>query len=387
MSKKVKAISHKIELVVNNKIKTYFRKAFGCSRLAYNYGLSRWKENYEKGIKMSILDIKKEFNAIKKEKFDFVYDVTKYATQQPFIHLERAATKFFKDLKKGKVSYPKFKKKSYTSGSFYIGGDAIRLEMRGDKQYLHIPNLGFVKMTEVLRYEGHINSVTITQEGDKFYASFSVKQENVNKKVEENDLVDSDNIVGIDLGILLFAVLSDGTIYEAPKQLKKLLKRLKKLQRQLSKRQHPKTKSEVLTVKKSNNYIKLQKKVKKLYMKIKSIREDFLHKVTTEIVNKYDVIVIEDLNVSGMMKNHKLARSLSDVSFSKFKILLQYKAEMLGKKVIIADRFFASSKTCSNCGNKKEGLKLSERTYKCEACGLEIDRDLNASINLKNYIG
>lgn len=138
-------ISHKIELKPNNKAKIHFKKAFGCARLAYNWALAKWEENYRQGIKQSILDIRKEFNSIKKEQYPFVYEVSKYATMQPFIYLDKAFKKYFSDLKKGKVSYPKLKKKRDNYGSYYIGGDHVVI--KGEK-YLKIPNLGLVKMCE-----------------------------------------------------------------------------------------------------------------------------------------------------------------------------------------------------------------------------------------------
>ena len=142
-------ISHKIELISNNKHIAYFKKAFGCSRFAYNWGLAKWQEYYKQGVKKTHLDLKKEFNAIKKEQFPFVYEVTKYATQQPFLNLNLAFQKFFRDLKQGKVSYPKFKKKKDNQGSFYLGGDIVKFESKNNKQFLKIPNLGSVKLEKI----------------------------------------------------------------------------------------------------------------------------------------------------------------------------------------------------------------------------------------------
>ncbi|WRA21323.1 DUF1524 domain-containing protein [Helicobacter pylori] len=167
------SITHKIALKPNNKHITYFKKAFGCARLAYNWGLAKWKENYQLGIRTNHLQLKKEFNALKKSQFNFVYEVTKYATQQPFIHLNLAFNKFFRDLKKGLVSYPKFKKKREFQGSFYIGGDQIKIIQTANTDYLKIPNLPPIKLTEKLRFQGKIHNATITQKGDHFYVSIS----------------------------------------------------------------------------------------------------------------------------------------------------------------------------------------------------------------------
>lgn len=310
------SISHKIELKPNNAAKTHFKKAFGCARLAYNWGLAKWQENWKLGIKASIYDIRKEFNATKKEQYPFVYEVSSYATMQPFIYLDNAFKKYFADLKKGKVSYPKLKKKRENQGSYYIGGDHVAIQ---GETYLKVPKLGLVKMCEKLRFNGKINSVTISQKANKFFASFSMEiskaeYNRTHKNVKHNRLN-----VGIDLGISHFATLSNGLVITSPKPLDKLTRLLTKRQRQLNKKVHPKTKCEALKgVKKSNNYLKASNKLAKLHTKISNIRLDFLHKLTSHLVRNYDEICLEILSAKNMMKNHKLAKSLSDVSLSKF---------------------------------------------------------------------
>ena len=378
-------ISHKIELKPNNKAITHFKKAFGCARLAYNWGLAKWQENYKQGIKTTALSLKKEFNAIKKEQYPFVYEVSKYATQEPFINLDKAFKKFFTDLKQGKISYPKFKRKRDNQGSYYIGGDHVIIK---DKKYLKVPNLGLVKLKEKLRFNGKINSVTISQKADKFYASFNMqilKDEYIktHKSVENNRLN-----VGIDLGISSFVTLSNGLSIKAPKPLNKFTRLLTKRQRQLSKKQHPKTKSEAMQgVKKSNNYTKASNKLSKLHNKISNIRLDFIHKLTSFLVRNYKRISLETLGAKNMMKNHRLAKSLSDISIAKFNEIIEYKARYNDVNLYRADRFYPSSKMCSNCGAIKSKLNLSQRVYICDECGYKIDRDLNASINLHKQLG
>ena len=378
-------ISHKIELKPNNKAITHFKKAFGCARLAYNWGLAKWQENYKQGIKTTALSLKKEFNFIKKEHYPFVYEVSKYATQQPFINLDKAFKKFFNDLKQGNVSYPKFKKKKDNQGSYYIGGDQVVIK---DSKYLKVPNYGLVKMREAIRFNGKINGLVISQKANKFYASFSMEiskeeYERTHQKIKKNK-----TSVGVDLGISSFATLSNGLSIKAPKPLDKLTRLLVKRQRQLSKKQHPKTKSEALRgVKKSNNFIKASKKLSKLHSKISNIRVDFIHKLTTHLVTYYDEICLETLQAKNMMRNHKLAKNLSDVSLAKFNEILEYKAKYNGVFITRADRFYPSSKTCSNCGAIKSKLSLSQRVYICDECGYEADRDLNASINLHKLVG
>ncbi|MDH2926293.1 RNA-guided endonuclease InsQ/TnpB family protein [Lonepinella koalarum] len=387
------SLSHKIEIYPNKKAKTHFRKAFGCSRLAYNWGLAKWQEYYKQGIKKTHLDLKKEFNAIKKTQFPFVYEVSKYATQQPFLNLNLAFQKFFRDLKQGKVSYPQFKKKRDNAGSYYIGGDQVVLSDTNknskkykkiitecNAQYLKVPNLGYVKLSERLRFSGKINSVTISQNGDKYYASFSVSIAEENYQPQPKTKLG----LGIDVGLKSFVSLSNGLEIKSPKPLAKLASKLKTKSRQLSKKQHPKTKGD--KTKKSANYLKASLKLAKLHRRIVNIRNDFLHKLSSSIIKQADYICLEDLNVKGMMKNHKLAKSIADVSFYEFRRQLEYKAKYNGKEIIFADRFYPSSKTCSQCGSIKKELKLSERIYYCEDCGAKIGRDYNASINLLRLI-
>ena len=245
------SISHKIELIPNNKQKTYFRKAFGCARLAYNWGLAEWQRRYKEGEKVDAYGLKKAFNAIKKDEYPFVLEVTKYATQQPFINLSKAFKKFFEDLKKGIVSYPQFKKKKDNEGSFYIGGDQIALSdinlnsktfrnvphnEKQKRQYLKVPNLGWVKMTERLRFIGKVNGVVISQQGNKYFASFSVQiTEEEYKRTHPKVCSDKANRkAGIDLGIKSALILSDGVAVDNPKPLKKNLRKIKRISRQLN---------------------------------------------------------------------------------------------------------------------------------------------------------
>lgn len=338
-------------------------------------------------LKKTHLDLKKEFNAIKKEQFPFVYEVTKYATQQPFLNLNLAFQKFFRDLKQGKVSYPKFKKKKDNQGSFYLGGDIVKFESKNNKQFLKIPNLGSVKLRENLRFQGKINSCTISQKANRFYASFSLEISESEFKRTHKDSKQTKLGLGIDVGLKSFVSLSNGLSIQSLKPLSKLTQRLKRVSRSLSKKQHPKTKSEAMQgIKKSNNYLKQSVKLNKLHTKIANVRNDFLHKLTSSLVRHYAYFGLENLNIKGLMKNHRLAKAISDVSFYEFKRLLSYKAEYNNRRVIEADKFYPSSKTCSKCGSIKETLTLKERIYECENCRLKIDRDYNASLNLYNLI-
>ena len=395
-------ISHKIELVPNNKQKTYFRKAFGCARLAYNWGLAEWQRRYKEGEKCSATDIQKAFDAIKGEQYPFVYEVTKYACARSFANLGKAYKKFFEDLKKGVVSYPQFKRKKDYQGSFYFAevklsdtntNSKVFKKMthneRLKRQYLKVPNLGCVKMTRRVRFDGKINGVVISQEGNKYFASFSMlitedEYKRTHPHVTCNNKKDS---LGVDIGIKSALVLSDGISVESPKPLKNNLRKIKRLGRQLDKRTHARTKQERLSgVKKSNNYRKLSLKLANAQRRVANIRRDFIQKVTTILTTHYGQIAVEDLNVKGMVKNHRLAQSVSDVAFGELLRQIEYKSAYNGVTVQKADRFYPSSKTCSVCGHVKHDLKLKDRTYRCDKCGSVIDRDYNASLNLLSLL-
>ena len=396
------SISHKIELVPNNKQKTYVRKAFGCARLAYNWGIAEWQRRYKEGEKCSATDIQKAFDAIKGEQYPFVYEVTKYACARSFANLGKAYKKFFEDLKKGVVSYPQFKRKKDYQGSFYFAevklsdtntNSKVFKKMthneRLKRQYLKVPNLGCVKMTRRVRFDGKINGVVISQEGNKYFASFSMlitedEYKRTHPHVACNRKEDS---LGIDVGIKSALVLSDGISVDSPKPLKNNLRKIKRLSRQLDKRTHARTKQERLSgVKKSNNYRKLSLKLANAQRRVANIRRDFTQKVTTILTTHYGQIAVEDLNVKGMVKNHRLAQSVSDVAFGELLRQIEYKSAYNGVTVQKADRFYPSSKTCSVCGHVKHDLKLKDRTYRCDKCGSVIDRDYNASLNLLSLL-
>ena len=397
-------ISRKIALIANNKQKTHFRKAMGCARFAYNWGLAEWQRRYKAGEKVSYHELKKEFNAIKREQFPFVLEVTKYAVQQPFRNLQKAFDKFFADLKKGMVSYPQFKCKKDNFGSFYIGGDQVKLSdinlnsknlknlphnQNLKYQYLKVPNLGWVKMSERLKEDYKIYSVVISQKGDKFYASFNMEvTEGQYDELHSTKVSPIENTaVGIDLGVKSALVLSEGIAIDNPRHQDKYLQKVKTISRQLSKRSHAKTKQERLSgVKKSANYKKLSLRLNKAQSKIANVRQDFIHKVSSVLTSHYRYIMLEDLNVKGMVRNRRLARVISDVAFGEIGRCLSYKAQYRGSFIAKADRFYPSSKTCSVCGHIKQELKLGERIYSCSECGAKIDRDYNASLNLKNLL-
>lgn len=353
-------LTHKIRLDPTFKQECYFRKACGIARFTWNWALDAWEKKYKSGGTPKALELKKEFNSLKNSEFPWVYEVTKYACQQPFIYVQRAFQAFFNKRSK----YPKYKKKG-VHDSFYIGGDQIQIV--GER--VRIPNLGWVRLKEPLRFTGKINGVTISRRADYWFISVSISTDQKPIRCE------SQASVGVDLGVKTLATFSDGIFIPNNAPLNKQQRRLRRYQRQLSRKKLD-----------SFNRKKSKKKIAKLHYKIACKRQDTLHKLTTKLTANYKNIAIEDLDISEMLKERRLSRSIMDCGWYEFRRQLSYKAEMRRNKIFVADKWYASSKRCSSCTNHKEDLTLSDRTYKCNMCGLEIDRDLNAAICLKQLI-
>ena len=407
-------LAHKIELIPTTAQQEYFQKACGVSRFAYNWALANWNSQYQEWkeaeeeakknctvnplSKPKEYELRKQFNEIKGEQYPFVKEITKCAVQQSIKDVGVAFVRFFKKTS----DYPQFHKKG-RHDSFYMDNVSFKVV---DKR-IHIPKLGWVKMRENLRFYGKIMSATVSRVADKWFVSIQVdvpfQSLPVAKKLcSENQAVISKGVaktneakvVGIDLGIKTMATLSYADTIEkidAPKPLKRLLSKLKRLQRKLSRQgmhytmeDYVDANGETRKIRKySNNYMKTKTKLARLHAKIRNIRQDFLHKLTTRLVKEFDVICIEDLNVKGMMANHKLARAIMDLGFYEFKRQLLYKAKMWRKTVVIADRWYPSSKTCSHCGEKLKSLELSDRDWECPHCHTVHDRDANAAMNLR----
>ena len=240
-----------------------------------------------------------------------------------------------------------------------------------------------MKLTEKIRFNGHINSCVISQHGERFYASFNleISEDEYKRTHKGNEANTEHTIVGIDVGLKAFITTDAGLFIQAPKPLKRLEQRLKRAQRVLSRRVHPKAKGD--TTKCSNRYKKQRLYVSKLQRRIANIRKDYTHKVSSLLIRHYQYLSLESLRVQNMMKNHKLAKAIADVGFFAFKTQLLYKAQYNHRVVFEADTFFPSSKLCSNCGAIHKHLTLADRTYICPSCGFTIDRDINAAINLK----
>ena len=373
---------HIIELTPNNTQATYFKKACGIARFAYNWALGQWQKQYEQDklyrdeclAKNIAIDetklhkptqgkLRKQLNSIKRQQFPFMLEVTKCSPQLAIMQLGDAFKRFFKVESK----YPQFRKKG-VNDRFSLSNDQFKLKQVKDKPFIQIPNLGLVRMREKLRFDGKILSAKVFTKGGKWFVSVAVELSKTTKPLPKTN-----KSVGIDLGITELATLSDGTKIQAPKPLKNKLKKLQRLSKSLSRKQ-----------KGSNNREKAKTKLSRLHDKISNIRKDFLHKLTTDLVKKFDVICLENLNIKGKVQNRKLSRAISDLGFYEFKRQLIYKANQWGKAIKSVDRFYPSSKTCHHCQHKVDDLPLSVRYWQCPSCNTMHDRDVNASINILN---
>jgi len=363
-------ISHKIALDLNNKQMSYCQQAAGTARFAYNWALAEWNAQYRawqqdcSQPKPSEAALRRQLNAIKREQFPWMLKVSKNAPQMAIIQLGNAFKNFFA----GRAKYPVFKKKGKSRDSFTLTNDQFAV----DGSRIRIPHLGWVRMRESLRFTGKIISATISRIAQRWFVSISVEIEDYSHLPK----AENQGVVGVDLGISALATLSTGEVIHGSKPLKKQLKKLKRLSRALSRK-----------VKGSANRAKAKLKLARLHAKISFTRQACLHSLTTAITRRFHTIGIEDLNVKGMTKNRKLSRAISDMGFFEFRRQIEYKATMRGSVVVVADRWFASSKLCStkNCGFKADSLPLSVREWTCPQCHTVHQRDQNAAINLANY--
>ena len=376
----------RVMLLPNNKQKTKLFQYANTARFAYNWALGREKESYENNGKfISDCDLRKEFTQLKKtEGYLWLNEISNNVTKQAIKDACSAYKRFFK----GYSKFPKFKSRKYSAPSFYQ--DNVKISFTDT----HMKVEGFSSSKK--KNKQKINWIRLAEHGriptDCKYTNPRIKYDGINWYItvgveyENSAILPSKDGIGIDLGIKDLAVCSDGNKYQninKTQKVKKLEKRKRRLQRSISRRYEKNKKG--VSYCKTRNIIKSEKELLKINHRLTNIRQNYLHQITSEIIKREpSFICIEDLNVSGIMKNRHLSKAVQQQGFYEFRRQIEYKAEWNNISVIIADRFFPSSKLCSCCANIKKDLKLSDRIYKCE-CGNIIDRDYQASLNLKRY--
>lgn len=353
----------KTKLNPNNVQRGFFIRCAGTSRFIYNWGLADRIARHEAGDKVSYFSQKKRFNALKRIEYPWVYE-TPDVTESTLKNLDAAYQHFFRRVKNGEEpGFPKFKRKGRNE-SFQIRG----VKVKPDRVY--IPKLGWVRLAE----RGYI-PVDAKKYG--VYTTISLRAGNwyvsVLAYVDSEQVETSGSVIGVDFGIKELVTCSNGRVFGNPKPLRQARAKLARLNKELSRRK-----------KGGANWLKTKAKLQKAHARVANIRKNVLHEISSYLVYESGaaVIVLENLNVAGMLQNHSLAQAIADVSFSELRRQIEYKAAWAGVDVVLADRWYPSSKTCSRCGAVRANLALSDRVYECESCGLVIDRDLNAAINL-----
>jgi len=361
-------------------------RTFGCSRLIYNKYLDTRQEYYKStGETLSVFQYKREILTPSKqsEEFSFLKEVDKFALEFACESVQDAYARFFK----GQNKYPTFKSKHKSKKSYTTKFTNNNIEVV-DSTCVKLPKLGKVKIAKIKSTrnkrilnqlhsgDAQIKKATISRKGSRYYVSLTIEETiPLVEKVSLNDIEDS-KIIGIDLGLKTFAAIHNGknTLFiEKMNYIKFSEKKLAKLQRQLSKK-----------TKYSSNFYKATAKVAKMQEHISNQRKDFIHKLSTKIANENQIVILETLNIKGMVKNRKLAKAISDAGWYKFITFLKYKLEDQGKHFIQIDRWFASSKVCSHCNEKNVALSLNDREWACSCCGTVHERDENAAINIRN---
>jgi len=372
IEKRLTQQGYTFELDPNRAQRVQLAKSVGCSRYVYNWGLAESLAAYEAtGRRPKHGDLKKWLVELKKGDCPWLYEVSAHIGQQALVDLERAFDRFFKGLKgEGpKAGYPRFKRKGERdSARFY--------EVTLEERHLRLPNVGRVRLKESASergFQGRVLSATVRRRADRWFVSLCVERE---RELPERKPVRRPTVVvGVDLGLKAAAVIHDGVttrVLEPQQALRKNLRKLRRLDRQLARKQ-----------KGSANREKAKLRRARLHYRIACQRQDYLHQLSSSLARTKSVIVLEDLHVKGMQRNRRLSVSISDAGMGELRRQLVYKGEWYGSTLVIADRWFPSSKLCSSCGVIKDMLSLSTRVFECEACGVSLDRDENAAINLR----
>ena len=364
--------AYKFRLYPTEEQEIFFAKSFGCVRKVYNLMLDDRKKAYEEVKNDSSKKMTFPTPAKYKKKFPFLREVDSLALANAQLNLDKAYKNFFRDKS---VGFPRFKSKKNPVQSYTTNNQNSTVALI-DSKFIKIPKLKSLVRIKLHRQpKGIIKSATISRHSSgKYYISLLCKEEII-------EIPKTNSAIGIDLGITDFAILSNGQKINNNRFTSKMEKKLKREQRKLSRRALV-AKKKGVNLSEAKNYQKQKRKVARLHEKVVNQRTDFLNKLSTEIIKNHDIICIEDLNTKGMLRNHKLAKSISDVSWSSFVSKLQYKADWYGRKIIKVDKWFPSSQICSNCGHKDGKKSLEIREWTCPICHTHHDRDINASINI-----
>ena len=404
-------LTHTIALASTTRQEQYFRQASGTARFCWNWALAEWNRQYGAGERPTAAGLKKQFNAIKYQAFPWLAAIHRDAHAQPFTHLARAWSRYFTALREGavpapedpierrrlrragvKLAYPPvFKKKGRARDSFYVANDKFSLSGSDDSAgpAIRLPKAGLVRLTERLRFPGKILGATVSRAADRWSVAIQVE---VPDHVAHQRRT-ADGIEGVDLGIKAAVTLASGETIRSPKPLASALRRVRIRSRRVSRKlaaakrtlglakRSPLPKGTRLPV--SHNRRRAGDRLARTHARVAAIRADFTHKLTTRLCRENQALGLEDLHVKGMLANHHLARAISDVGFGEIRRQLCYKAERYGTHIVLASRWYPSSKTCSVCGTKCPEMDLSIRIWCCTGCKSVHDRDQNAAINLQ----
>lgn len=361
-------LGQRIRLDPNNVQASFFDRCAGTARFTYNWGLARWQALYESGRKPSWQGLNTELNATKSAEFPWMAELPWAIANKALANLGNAFSHFFRRVKQGsgKVGYPRFKSKKRDKPAFAIEGRALQFDGKSVK----VPKLGWVRTRQDVRFPGKVLSARFSKHAGHWYASIQVEVDESRWSYPHR--CETQAAVGMDLGVKDLAVLSTGEKIDAPRALRAHEKQLRRLNKELSRR-----------TKGGANWRKTKAKLGRLHERISNVRKDVTHKLTAGVVRRFGVIAIEDLSVAGMVRGIRLAKSVMDAAMGEVRSQLEYKSKLSGSELVIVDRWFPSTKTCSACGVVRGVVPLSVRRWTCDECGAEHDRDLNAAINLR----